>query len=155
MRRSIVVSLNLQFHPGHHVRSKGLKFFWVWVVGLLNVGGPLFAHHGSAGFSLKVLILRRATVIRFRWANPHTLVLFDVKDDNGNIVHWAGETGSTASLRVLGWTKNSLQPGETITVYIYPHKFQKAFGRVDKIILADGETLRDSGRGDRGDVTRY
>jgi hypothetical protein len=42
-----------------------------------------------------------------------------------------------------------------ITVYIYPHKFDKAFGRIAKIILADGKTLRDSSRGDGGDISRY
>ena len=127
----------------------------LFVVGLLAVGCPLFAHHGSAAFGRQVVILKQATVVRFRWANPHTLVLFDVRDDDGNVVHWAGETGSAASIQPLGWTKNTLQPGDAITVYLYPHKFDKAFGRIAKIILADGKTLRDSSRGDEGDISRY
>ena len=128
---------------------------FLFVVGLLTVCGPMFAHHGSAAFGRQVVILKQATVVRFRWANPHTLVLFDVKDDDGNVAHWAGETGSAASIKPLGWTKNTLYPGELITVYIYPHKFDKAFGRIAKIILADGKTLRDSSRGDGGDISRY
>jgi hypothetical protein len=123
--------------------------------GFLAVCGPLFGHHGSAAYGRKVVILKPATVVKFRWANPHTLVLFDVKDDDGNVAHWAGETGSAESIKPLGWTKNTLQPGDLITVYIYPHKFDKAFGRIDKIILADGKTLRDSSRGDGGDISRY
>jgi len=126
-----------------------------FVVGLLIVGGPVFAHHGSAAYGRKVVILKQATVVRCRWANPHTLVWFDVKDDDGNVAHWAGETGSAASIKPLGWTKNTLQPGDLITVYVYPHKFDKAFGRIAKIILADGKTLRDSSRGDGGDISRY
>jgi Family of unknown function (DUF6152) len=128
---------------------------FLFVVGLLTDCGPLFAHHGSAGFDRQVVILKRVTVVKFRWANPHTLVLFDVKDDDGNVAHWAGETGSGASIKPLGWTKNILQPGDVITVYVYPHKFDKAFGRIAKIILADGKTLRDSARGDGGDISRY
>ena len=123
--------------------------------GVLGGSGTLFAHHGSAGFGKQAVILKQATVVRFRWANPHTLVLFDVKDENGNLVHWAGETGSAASIRPLGWDKDTLQPSDVITVYIYPHKFDKAFGRIEKIVLADGRTLRDSSRGDGGDVFRY
>ena len=125
------------------------------VFALIAVCSPVLAHHGSAGFRVKEVTLKQATVTRFRWANPHTIILFDVKDDKGNIVHWAGETGSAASLKLLGWTRQTLHPGEVITVYIYPHKFNKDFGRIEKIALADGRVLRDSDREDRGDITRY
>jgi len=122
---------------------------------VLFVSGPLFAHHGSAGFGTKVLVLKQATVTRFTWANPHSFILFDVKDDKGNLVHWAGETGSAASIKLLGWTKDTLHSGDVMTVYIYPHKFDKDFGRIFKIVLADGQTLRDSDREDGGDINRY
>lgn len=131
------------------------RMSFLLLVGLLGAGGSLFAHHGSASFGKQAVILKQATVVKFRWANPHTLVLFDVKDEHGNLVHWAGETGSAASIRPLGWAKDALQPGDVITVYIYPHKFDKAFGRIEKIVLADGKTLRDSSRGDEGDIFRY
>ncbi len=52
---------------------------FLFVLGILTVCGPMFAHHGSAAFGRKVVILKQVTVVRFRWANPHTLVLFDVK----------------------------------------------------------------------------
>lgn len=106
-------------------------------------------------FGLKVVVLKHATVTRFRWANPHTLVLFDVKDNKGNLVHWAGETGSASSIRVLGWTKETLQPGDVITVYLYPAKFDKNVGRIEKIVLSDGTALNDSVREDNGDIYRY
>jgi hypothetical protein len=125
-------------------------------VGLLTVCAPMFAHHGSAAYKAdKVVVLKEATVTRFLWANPHTMVLFDVKDDKGNVLHWAGEAGSPPSITVLGWTKNILQPGDVITVYIYPSKFDSTVGRLDKIVLADGTTLKDSPRADRGVITRY
>jgi len=104
---------------------------------------------------VKTIVLRDAIVTRFMWANPHTMVLFDVKDDKGNIVHWAGEAGSAESIRLLGWNKTTLQPGDVITVYIGPPKFDNAVGRLERIALADGRTLKDSDRGARGDITRY
>jgi Family of unknown function (DUF6152) len=136
-------------------RKRNLLTLVFSIFGLVAVCSPLLAHHGSAGFGLKEITLKQVTVTRFRWANPHTLILFDVKDDKGNIVHWAGETGSAASLKLLGWTKETLHSGDVITVYIYPHKFNKDFGRIEKIALADGQVLRDSDREDRGDITRY
>jgi uncharacterized protein DUF6152 len=124
--------------------------------GLLTICGSLLAHHGSAAYKAdKVVVLKQATVTRFVWANPHTMVLFDVKDDKGNVSHWAGEAGSPSAVRLLGWTRNSLQPGDIITVHLYPSKFDGTVGRLDKIVLADGTTLLDSPRGDRGVISRY
>lgn len=114
------------------------------------------AHHGSASYRTdEVVVMKQATVTKFVWANPHTMLLFDVKDDKGNISHWAGEAGSPSAVRVLGWNKNSLRAGDVITVELYPSKFESNVGRIDKIVLADGMTLRDSPRGDRGELSRY
>jgi hypothetical protein len=123
---------------------------------LLAVGVPVFAHHGSASYKTdKIVVMKQVTVTKFLWANPHTMILFDVKDDKGNISHWAGEAGSPAAVRLLGWSKNSLQPGDVITVLLYPSKFESHVGRLDKIVLADGTTLKDSPRGDLGVLSRY
>jgi hypothetical protein len=113
-------------------------------VGVLTVSGNAFAHHGATSYTNNVVVLKDATVTKFVWANPHTIVLFDVKDDNGNVSHWAGEAGSPSAVGLLGWTKSSLQPGDLITVYIYPAKSGSPVGRLNKIVFADGKTLRDS-----------
>jgi Family of unknown function (DUF6152) len=122
---------------------------------LLTICGKAFAHHGSAMYVKKAIVLKDATVTKFMWQNPHTLVLFDAKDDKGKVVHWAGETGSAGAIRLLGWNKYSLRPGDVITVYIWPSKFDAAAGRLEKIVLDDGRILRDSDREDRGDINRY
>jgi len=122
----------------------------------LAICGPLWAHHGSASYKTDtVVVMKQATVTKFLWANPHTMLLFDVKDDKGRISHWVGEAGSPSAVRLLGWNKNSVQPGDVITVHLYPSKFESNVGRVDKIVLADGTTLKDSPRGDLGVLSRY
>jgi|SRR5579863_3551147 hypothetical protein len=124
--------------------------------GLLLCGRVAFAHHGSASYKTdNVLVLRHATVTQFLWANPHSMLLFDVKDESGNVTHWAGEAGSPSAIRLLGWNKNSMRPGDIVTVQLYPSKFENAVGRVDTIVLADGTTLKNSPRTDRGDSSRY
>jgi hypothetical protein len=117
------------------------------IVGVLTVCGPTFAHHGSAAYADKVVVLKQATVTKFAWANPHSIVMFDVKDDKGNLVHWAGECGSPSALGLIGWTKGSVQPGDVITVYIYQSKTGNPVGRLNHIVLADGTELRDSALG--------
>src|SRR5690349_18480047 len=116
----------------------------------LATGVPLFAHHGNAAYDTnKAVVLKDATVTKFVWGNPHTFLMFDVKDDKGNVVHWAGEAGSPSSLGLIGWTKDSVQPGDVITVYIYQSKTGRPVGRLNRIVLADGTALKDSALGYR------
>lgn len=119
------------------------------LAGVLIPCGTLFAHHGAAAFTNTVTVLKDATVTKYVWANPHTFVMFDVKDDKGNLTHWAVETGNPSAVALVGWTRNSLQPGDVITVYLYPAKSGSPLGRLNKIVLADGKVLRDTQQ--RGD----
>jgi hypothetical protein len=107
----------------------------------------MLAHHGSNAYSDKLLVLKDATVTKFVWANPHSIVLFDAKDEAGNKVHWAGEAGSPSALGLIGWSKNSVRPGDVITVYMYPAKSGNPVGRLSRIVLSDGSTLKDSQQG--------
>lgn len=116
---------------------------FVAIVGcLLAVSTPLAAHHGSAAYeNAKEVVLKNATVTKVNWGNPHTLVLFDVKDDKGNVVHWVAEGGAASAVSTTGWTKNAVQPGDVITVYLYQAKNGQPIGRAGKVVLADGTTL--------------
>jgi len=120
------------------------------LAGLLAVCGPTFAHHGSAVYeTTKVVVLKDATVTKFIWANPHSIVMFDAKDDKGNVAHWAAEAGSPSALTLIGWTKNSVKPGDVITAYIFQSKTGNSVGRLNKIVLPDGSALKDSALGDQ------
>jgi hypothetical protein len=123
--------------------SKRLKFL-AFLVTALSACSPLFAHHGAAAYVDKIVVLKDATVTKFVWANPHSILLFDVKDDKGEVAHWAGEAGSPSAIGLLGWNRNSVQAGDVITVYIYPAKSGNPVGRLNKVVFADGKILRDS-----------
>ena len=137
------------------MKSKLLVAF-VLGVGLLAVCGPVLAHHGNAAYENKVSEFKQATVTKFAWSNPHSLVEFDVKDEKGNVVHWVGETASPEALKLIGWNKTSLVPGDVITVYIYAAKTGNPAGRLNRVVLADGTTLHDTQLGgDAGNKTGY
>ena len=117
----------------------------VLVVGLLAVCAPLFAHHGNVAYDEEhIVVLKGATVTRFIWANPHNLVLFDMKDAKGNVTHWSVEAGSPSALSNVGWTRDSLHPGDVVAVYLHQSKLGSPAGRLNKIVCADGTELRDS-----------
>ena len=114
------------------------------LAGLLYLSVPVFAHHGSSAYSDKLVVLKNATVTKFQWGNPHSIVMFDVTDDKGKLAHWAGEAGSPSALSLIGWSKNALQPGDKVTVYIFQAKSGNPVGRLNRVVLADGTELRDS-----------
>jgi hypothetical protein len=117
------------------------------IAAMLAVSPPAFAHHGNAAYEGTTTVLKDATVTKLLWANPHTIVLFDVKDEKGELVHWTAELGSPSALTNVGWSKASLQPGDVVTIYIDQAKTKNPVGRIQRIVLADGSTLRDSGGG--------
>ena len=133
------------------MESKRLKSLAL-LVGFLTISVSLFAHHGATAYLNKIVVMKDVTVTKFIWANPHVIVLFDMKDDSGNVLHWAAEAGSPSAVSPVGWTRNSVQSGDVITVYLYPAKSGNPVGRLNKIVLADGKTLRDTQLG--GDTSK-
>ena len=99
---------------------------------------------------------KQATVTKYLWANPHTLINFDAKDAKGEVLHIVVETAAPQALRLIGWTKSSVTPGDVITVRMYLAKNGSPAGRLQKIILADGTELHDTQLGgDEGGKSRY
>ena len=110
-------------------------------LGFLIVCVPTFAHHGNAAYDEKHPITLKGTVTEFAWANPHTQIYFDVKDDKGNVVHWSCETLSPGKLIRSGWTKDGVKPGDDITITLIPAKSGAPVGFLNKLVLPDGKTL--------------
>jgi hypothetical protein len=118
------------------------------VVALLAVCSPLFAHHGAAAYDMtKPLVLKDAVVTKYTWANPHTLIYFDSKDEGGAATHWAVELGSPSAIALMGWNRTTLKPGDIVTVYMFKSKNGTSVGRINKVILPDGTLMRDSQTG--------
>jgi hypothetical protein len=135
---------------------------YLLVTGVLSLGllatasTPAFAHHGNAAYADNITEFKQAKVTQFAWANPHALIYFDAKDANGKDVHMVVETAAPQALRLIGWAKTSVMPGDVITVRMYVAKNGNPAGRLQKIILADGTELHDTQLGgDEGGKSRY
>jgi len=109
--------------------------------GLLVTSVPLFAHHGTAAFESDKTLTLKATVTDWSWANPHCLLQFDVKDDNGQVVHWIAETQNPVTMTNGGWSKFSFKPGDEVTVTLIPVKNGRPIGRIKTVVLSNGKTL--------------
>jgi Family of unknown function (DUF6152) len=112
----------------------------------LGISVSLSAHHGTAiAYDIQHPITLKGTVTEFRFANPHCQIYFDVTDDKGQVVNWAGELNSTYSLIQDGWTRKrsveALKPGTSITVIVLPGRSGNPVGLAQKIFNAKGEQI--------------
>ena len=77
---------------------------------------PGYAHHSfAAEFDGARPIKQSGTVTKVEWTNPHAWIYIDAMDESGKIVNWAWELGSPTSLVRLGWTRNLLKVGTSVT----------------------------------------
>jgi hypothetical protein len=102
----------------------------VILAGLAAVPLPGLAHHGSAAYDMTKLVTLKATVTSLMWANPHSMLKFDVKDEKGAVTHWALEMFNPLWMSRAGWTKDTLKSGDEIVATFHPAKNGSASGYV-------------------------
>jgi hypothetical protein len=106
---------------------------------------PGLAHHSNVAFEVTKVLTISGVVKAFQWRNPHTWVVLTVDDGKGGKVEWSVEGRAPGVLLRAGWTKNSLQPGEMITVDFSPAKDGSKTGLVARVTKADGTILGNAG----------
>ena len=114
-------------------------------------GGVVYAHHSQAGFETpdKAKPLK-GTVVEYRWRNPHVLIFWDVKETGGKTTRWVGELGSVTTVLAGGvMNKNSLNPGDEITVLAVPSRAGTPEALIRRLTKADGTILSGEGANTR------
>ena len=56
------------------------------------------------------------TVTKMEFMNPHIYFYVDVKGKDGKVVNWAFEGGPPNVIYRQGWRKDTLKPGDVVTV---------------------------------------
>jgi hypothetical protein len=98
-------------------------------------------------FDMTKLVTTAGTVTDFEFINPHGMIYFDARDEEGNITKWSAETrGGPNVLARLGWTKDTLKPGDQITFVGHPAKNGSRNMRLAKVIFPDGKELTSDPR---------
>lgn len=105
-----------------------------------------FAHHGTANYDTTKMISVRGPVTSFQFINPHVIISMDIKNDKGIVLNWQGALTSPNRLTRTGWTKDSVKPGDMITISGFPAKTGAPEIWIQKVVLSNGQEL-DTGGG--------
>ena len=78
------------------------------------------AHHSFTVFDTQHPLELTGTVQEFRFASPHSLILLEVRGEDGKHTIWTLEGASPSILVRDGWTSRSLRAGDEVHVTIDP-----------------------------------
>jgi hypothetical protein len=110
--------------------------------GLLIAAMPLLAHHSfAAEYDSTKPVQLSGTVTKVEWMNPHARFYVDVKDENGNVTNWEFELGSPNGLLREGWNRDSLKPGDVVSVSGFRAKDGSNLGNAKSVTLSDGRKV--------------
>ena len=103
---------------------------------------PAFAHHSFVAFDADSEAIVRGTVTGFEFRNPHTYLFVDVPQPDGGVLPWRIEAETMNDLYRNGWREDSAQPGDLVTVRVYPAvDTARRYGRLKSMEKIDGTYL--------------
>jgi hypothetical protein len=129
--------------------KRGLVIVFAVVVGL-SAPVPLAAHHTASTLYTQKLVTVKGIVKSWLWSNPHCLLTFDVKGEDGQTVLWRAETQAPNTAYTEGYRANSFKPGDEVTVTMRAAASGGPFGLLAQVVLADGTKFGSLDDGARG-----
>lgn len=105
------------------------------------ISGATSAHHSYAMFDASRTVIIQGTVKKWEFTNPHASLFVTVVDKDGMTQTWGMEAPGPSVLLRSGWTRNSVKPGDKVTVELNPLRDGRTGGNLRKITLADGQFM--------------
>jgi hypothetical protein len=115
----------------------------VVLAAVVGAASPAAAHHSFAMYEPTKTLTFKGTVKSFQWTNPHVILWVLVQPDGGgDPQEWSLETTSPGVLTRNGWTRQSLKPGDRVSVTFSPLRDGSRGGGLNSVTLLDtGQTL--------------
>jgi hypothetical protein len=123
------------------MRNHLLVFPAAAILLLLSFARATYAHHATASFDMTNSATVKGTVTGFDWTNPHVNIYVDVKDAKGAVEKWSVEMASVGMLARAGWRRDTVKPGDEITVVGNRAKDGRPFLHLNKLVFANGQEM--------------
>ena len=110
------------------------------ILAALAIGAaPARAHHGGAAFDQSKTQTLTGTVTRMEFMNPHVVVYFNVQSPDGKTTEWSGWLTAPNKLQRAGWTRNTLKPGDKVTLVGNQQKNGSPVLQIRKVTGPEGD----------------
>ena len=90
--------------------------FLFLIAALLLIPSLALAHHSAAAYESTKQIVSSGVATEFHFVNPHVLIYWTAKDEEGNVQKWQGELTSPNHLIRSGWNKEIIKAGDALGV---------------------------------------
>jgi len=122
------------------VKAKALIFVPALVC-IFLFSSTLRAHHASRQVYEGKSVTLMGVVTEYEWANPHSVLSVAVKDQNGGVAQWHAEILPPSEMLRAGWTKESVKPGDEVTLTGRPGKYAQHILWLQYLVTPDGKKL--------------
>jgi hypothetical protein len=111
-------------------------------MGLLLTSLPALGHHSfAAEFDSEKPVTIKGKFTKMEWINPHSWIHMDVTGPDGKVVSWKCEALPPNGLYRGGWRRDSLKPGDEITVEGFLAKDGSSTMWTRTVTTADGRRM--------------
>jgi hypothetical protein len=125
---------------GVSVKARASVFALLILV-VLKVSGSVSAHHNPKPMYESSSIMLTGTITEYEWANPHSIISIAVQTDGGAVQEWHAEFLPPSDMVRAGWTKETLKPGDRVTMTGLPGKHAQHILWLQSLVTPDGRKL--------------
>jgi hypothetical protein len=111
------------------------------IAAILLIATSAKSHHSDAGIDMESVIAFDGIISEFSWRNPHVYFLAQVEAENGEVVEWAVQLGPTNVLSRRGWSRDTLEVGDSVTVRAHPSVSGRPYAIMESVDKAGGLNL--------------
>ena len=101
------------------------------------------AHHSfSTVFDVARPVELTGAITRIEWTNPHAWIHIEVEGAEGNVENWSVELLGINTLLKQGWTPETAQPGDVISVVGFGARDGSTSANASSVVMVEtGEQL--------------
>jgi hypothetical protein len=106
----------------------------------LGAATAAWAHHSFAAiYDMNTPITVHGVIVNVRLTNPHSWFFVDVKNDAGEVEHWAFEAGTPSGMIRNGYKPNIIKAGAEVTITGFKGRAEENIGMMRQLTTADGK----------------